>query len=439
MIAWLQPAALIGLLALAGPILIHLLRRQRAPRVLFPSLRFVRPTRTAAVRLRVPSDGWLLALRVAIVAAAAIALAQPLVMFSDRQQAWNGRVARAVVIDTSASMAPLQVEAAEAARAEERAVFRSVRVEATQIPAGLRRAVSALGSLPPARQEIVVISDFQRGALSPSAFAEVPVQIGLRFVRVGHSRDSGAFDGETLLGAPGVPARTQAIRIGDEGTTVELNPSPGALAGLRLIATTRDTEVADALLRAVARNGAPVPSTAEPLVVVFPGAVPPANATAIDRVWMIRTILRMAGDRDLVRAAEEAESGAIDAIPGATTIIRDRSGAPLVTAAAADGALLLGVAAPPSAFVAAATVRSALGARDAWEGWGEREVARVPAATLSSWSRSPGEVRHTGSPQAVPGDARWLWLAALVLLFVEGIVRRRAVRRPEREVHADAA
>ena len=55
MIAWLQPAALIGLLALAGPILIHLLRRQRAPRVLFPSLRFVRPTRTAAVRLRVPS------------------------------------------------------------------------------------------------------------------------------------------------------------------------------------------------------------------------------------------------------------------------------------------------------------------------------------------------------------------------------------------------
>jgi hypothetical protein len=439
MIAWLEPAALIGLLALAGPLLIHLLRRQRAQRVRFPSLRFVRPTRTAAVRLRVPSDGWLLALRLAIVAAAAIALAQPLVMSSDRQQAWNARLARAVVIDTSASMAPLRGQAAAAAEAEEQAVFRSARVEAAEMAAGLRRAVSALESLPPARQEIVLISDFQRGAVSPSAFAEVPVQIGLRFVAVGQSRDSDGFDGGTLLSAPGVPARTQAIRIGDEGTNLTLNPSPDALAGVRLIATARDTGAADALLRAVARNGAPAPSTAEPLVVVFPGAVPPATATAIGRVWMIRTILRMAGDRDLARAAEEAEAVAIDSIPGATTIIRDRSGAPLVTAAAADGALLLGVAAPPSAFVAAAIVRSALEARDAWGGWGERELARVPAATLSSWSRSPGEVRHTGSPQAAPGDARWLWLAALVLLFLEGIVRRRIVRGSEREVHADAA
>ena len=429
MIAWLQPAALIGLLALAGPILIHLLRRQRAPRVLFPSLRFVRPTRTAAVRLRVPSDGWLLALRLAIVAAAAIALAQPLVMFSDRQHAWNGRVARAVVIDTSASMAPLQVEAAEAAEAEEQAVFRSVRVEATQIPAGLRRAVSALGNLPPARQEIVVISDFQRGAVSPSAFAEVPVRIGLRLVRVGHSRDSDAFDGETLLSAPAVPARTQAIRIGDEGTTLELNPSLGALSGLRLIATTRDTEAADALLRAVARNGAPAPSTAEPLVVVFPGAVPPANATAVDRVWMIRTILR-SRSRSRRRGSrirrDRCHSWRDHNHPGpirCTPRHRRRRG-------------WCSVARRCRASVCVCRRRDR---QECARSAGRVDSLGRARGGEGSWSRPPGEVRHTGSPQAVPGDARWLWLAALVLLFVEGIVRRRAARGSEREVHADAA
>ena len=88
-----------------GPVVVHLLRRQRARRVLFPTLQFLVSTRAAAARLRTPSDLPLLALRVAIVAAAAIAAAQPFLVTGWRRAAWEQRVARALVIDTSESMA----------------------------------------------------------------------------------------------------------------------------------------------------------------------------------------------------------------------------------------------------------------------------------------------------------------------------------------------
>ncbi|MCA1652019.1 MAG: BatA domain-containing protein [Acidobacteria bacterium] len=75
MISWLYPAAWMRLAALAGPIVVHLLRRQRAARLAFPSLRFVPASRTAAIRLRLPTEPLLLAVRVAIVALRLLAIA----------------------------------------------------------------------------------------------------------------------------------------------------------------------------------------------------------------------------------------------------------------------------------------------------------------------------------------------------------------------------
>ena len=116
MIAWLNPGAWVGLAVLAGPVLVHLLLRHRAARILFPSLRFVRASRTAAVRLRPPSDLLLLALRLATLGLAVVALAQPLLLAPARVAAWNARLARAVVVDVSDSMKPLMASAARAAR-----------------------------------------------------------------------------------------------------------------------------------------------------------------------------------------------------------------------------------------------------------------------------------------------------------------------------------
>ncbi|MBA3270032.1 MAG: BatA domain-containing protein, partial [Acidobacteria bacterium] len=52
---WLQPQAWWGVAALAIPIAIHLLARQRSRRLLFPTLRFLRATRLAALRQHVVS------------------------------------------------------------------------------------------------------------------------------------------------------------------------------------------------------------------------------------------------------------------------------------------------------------------------------------------------------------------------------------------------
>ena len=139
MIAWLNPGAWVGLAVLAGPVLVHLLLRHRAARILFPSLRFVRASRTAAVRLRPPSDWLLLALRLATLGLAVVALAQPLLLAPARSAAWNARLARAVVVDASDSMKPLMASAARAADEEARSTTVRFRIEARDLATGFAR------------------------------------------------------------------------------------------------------------------------------------------------------------------------------------------------------------------------------------------------------------------------------------------------------------
>ena len=98
---WLNPSALFALAAVAAPILIHLLVQRRAERFAFPTLRFLQPTRLAAIRRHVLEDLPLLAVRVALLATAVAALAGPLFVTNARRQAWDRRVVRATVVDTT--------------------------------------------------------------------------------------------------------------------------------------------------------------------------------------------------------------------------------------------------------------------------------------------------------------------------------------------------
>ena len=77
---WLNPVALFALAAIAAPILIHILVQRRAERFPFPTLRFLQPTRLAAIRRHLLEDWRLLAVRAALLAAAAAALAGPLLV-----------------------------------------------------------------------------------------------------------------------------------------------------------------------------------------------------------------------------------------------------------------------------------------------------------------------------------------------------------------------
>ena len=88
MITWTAPWALAGLVLLAGPILVHMLLRRNARRIVFPTTRFLPRTRASAVRFRRPSDVRLLILRAAVVLAAVLACAQPVLLSAWRMARW---------------------------------------------------------------------------------------------------------------------------------------------------------------------------------------------------------------------------------------------------------------------------------------------------------------------------------------------------------------
>ena len=198
MIGWLNPAALWALPLAAAPIVIHLLRTRHATRVAFPSLRFVPPSRTAAVRMWIPSDVALMVVRVAILMLAVVAMAGPIVLTAARAAAWNGRIARAVVVDTSDSMrvpdatgvAPERA-AAEGAAGELASATYGLRIDARDLRLGIARASAWLAASPPARREVVVISDLQRGGVTSSTTRSMAGGFGLRFVPVGRGAEIG--------------------------------------------------------------------------------------------------------------------------------------------------------------------------------------------------------------------------------------------------------
>jgi aerotolerance regulator-like protein len=451
MIAWLNPAALAGLALLAGPVLVHLLLRHRADRVPFPSLRFVRPSRTAAVRVRLPSDLALLLLRMAIVALAVVALAQPLLLARPRLAAWNARMARAIVLDVSDSMktSGALAEAAGAAKDEGQGAVFAARIDAPELRLGVLQAVEQLATAPPARREIVVVSDFQRGALARADLETVPPGIGIRLVQVGAAPQERRVRGLDLFGTSGSPAHE--VLLAQSTTAVSIVPGSGSREGLRLVAAEADGGALHALERTVASAGAPAPSPNQPLAIVFAGGPGVEGVREISAIWMVETVLRMRNDRDLTTACSDPGSASpspaspshdprtSDRIgPEWHVLCRDPQSRPVVRAAAAGSQLALDVDAPPSALLSAAVVRAALTARYGTVARAEEEIQRMTAAELRAWSRQPPPVAADAWRFGRQSDNRWCWALALVLLLVESAVRRQRIDAPH-EVRADAA
>ena len=434
--AFMHPAAFAGLLLLAGPLLVHLLLRHRARRVPFPSLRFVRTSRTAAVRVRVPSDLLLLLLRLAIVALAVIALAQPLLLAPARIARWNTRLARAIVLDVSESMKPMASAASDFADGEARSASFAFRIEADHLENGLSRAVAALQTAPPALREIVVISDFQWGALRRAVIGTVPDGTGIRFVQIGSGQSERLVTGPDLLGI-GASARRD-YTLSQNATGLRARVAQPEAAGLLLLAGPADAGAIRALQRALAAAGTPAPSPAEPLAVVFAGA-PAQVVRALDTRWMIETAVRMKADVELADACAASEAVARQSGDAPWHVLRrDRKGQAIVRAAAAGPALLIDVAAPPSAFASAAVVRGALIARQGSTARPEHEVRSMPGADLTALTRSPSPLKTYVPGPGQVADSRWCWALVIVLLAFEVVVRReRNVSR--QEGRADAA
>ena len=278
MMGWQRPEVFWGIALAAIPVVIHLLRMHRANRVPFPSVRFVRPSHTAAVRLRIPSDWLLLALRIGIVALAVSAVAGPILLTQSRVSAWNAQVAYAR------------------------------RIDVVDLGAGVSRAAAWLESAPPARREIVVVSGFQRGAIDDTVIREIPAGIGIRLVQVRGAVQSAVVQGVELYGVDRIARRAQSIELTTDTTAVSISDVPGPAQGVRIIAHATARADVDALLKSIAIAGTPAGSPHQPIAIQLDDGGNPGTLASIHAGWMLQTVLRLREDLALARLMANTSS-----------------------------------------------------------------------------------------------------------------------------------
>ena len=195
---FVAPLVLVGLGALAIPVLIHLIQRERKRVVEFPSLMFLRKIPYQSVRRRRIRDWLLLAMRLAALALIVLAFARPFFRRSElAAAAQNGAREAIILVDTSYSMeygdrwqkakaaatdairglgpgdraslvlfssaAEVAVRsAADRGRLESGVAAAATGPGATRYAPALKLAGSLLGESALPRREIILISDFQR-------------------------------------------------------------------------------------------------------------------------------------------------------------------------------------------------------------------------------------------------------------------------------------
>jgi hypothetical protein len=102
--SFLNPFFLLGLAALAAPVLVHLVRRTRARRVEFPALYFVRQVPQRTIRRRTLRDLLLLALRCLALLLVVFAFTRPYFTSTGKAAASEGTRSTVILLDASLSM-----------------------------------------------------------------------------------------------------------------------------------------------------------------------------------------------------------------------------------------------------------------------------------------------------------------------------------------------
>ena len=413
---WLNPAAFVGLLALAIPILVHLFGRRVAKRQRFPSLRLLLDSRpTARTRTR-PSDLLLLVLRCAVLAAAVMALAQPRWLSRDRTRDASVPT-RLILVDTSASMRRLTIGGSiprDLARLTAQRLLDSARegmVMETDRPGANVAGASSWLSRRSGLRELVILSDFQTGTISDGDLAAVPEGIGINLRRTGAAQsDSGTT----------VPADT------DSSVRAKADAA-GTLASWRIAAadfllpftvSTAPADTADArvMVAAIHDAGRGVTVPGKEVTIEFaasPLLAPPS--TRLTRPWHGDLFLALRRDQMLSRAVAASGMALACDPPGATI-------------SAVDSGVVLHSCLEPGSVAATAlllTSATALATRPAFE---EHEPSIVPDETLQRWQRPSTDLAPRGREETSP-DGRWFWLLAIGLLVSEQFVRRGQAAR----------
>jgi hypothetical protein len=405
---WQHPVAWIGLISLAVPLLVHLVGRRRPKLLRFPTLRFFELSRIVPARRHRLSDVPLMLVRMAILAAAVAAIAGP--VFGSRARGGRDALARAIVIDTSASMSrssaagrPVAAIAKERAQAAAQGVANARTIEASSLSAGVAQASTWLADRP-GRHEIEIISDFQTGALDAADLGVVPTETGLKFTAV-DAVATADVDGPRLILPGAAGDRRQfgsRVHLAPDATSVAWTPvagtAPAVASSLTVLAGPDERPAVDAALDAAQAEGVPVPADRR-VTVVFPHAP--------ERVSLEKR--RRVSFYDLRKTTPEVVFLFPDSNPGdvrSAQFLRE--------------------------------VLRAIGASDATTVT-ESEPTRIPAETLQAWSRPASEPAAPARPREDESDGRWLWAVALALLGIE-MLMRRARPAPAREMdHARVA
>ncbi len=430
---WLHPVAWVGLAAIAAPVLIHLLVHKRAAPLLFPTLRFVVPTRLAAMRRQFLDDVPLLLVRAAILAAATAATAAPFVTTALRRNSWNAHAVRAVVVDSDSLLSQAQREAG--------AAFRGTVIKAPTISEGLKRAVAWVKDAPPAKREVIAISAFPISSMNASDVTAIPVEIGVRLVRVGSLPAATSSDARPTLGLDANPSRARLHQRSvalDAGETRVVDRAAADVAlPIEVDARAADQPAIDAAVGAVLSEGVAAPASNRAARLVLVGAPRYVDAVGsaepIRQPWIADTVAAIAHDAEFARAARSAAAFLTDSRFTRSPWQPLGDGPQPVAAAAVSGERLLIISAAPARHVATLLlIRAVLNGLAPREPPSRGEVLAIPDAVLRRWERAPASVGIPDLRRLDDDDRRWFWAAALALLAVEASMRR--TRRASEDV-----
>ena len=377
-----NPWALLGLLGIAVPIVIHLLGRHRSRIEKFPTLRFIGTSRLNPTKRRRISDWPLLLVRIAIIAAAAFALSQPLFHHSASSAS---DLTRVVIVDTSASVSRAAAD-----------TLTGERVTTDSPEDAIPGAIAWLATRP-GRREIVLVSDFQRSSIDTSSLAAIPKDVGISVV-LSPAKDLLLANKQVLRGV--YPERSRGAQ-----DDIGVFAGPADLAG------------ADAAWRAIGRSR---PGDTTGRIAIIYRSSPAAaslsrSATPVDSIWMAKVVTELRRDRTLVAAGRADRSGALAG--GDLDRITER-----LVAGRVGGRLLLFLSADAGGITSAALNDALVRARSPGVPASELDSTRWSAEQLARWQRAP-----LAAPGAAgdASDARWIWMLCLALIALETWMRSR--------------
>lgn len=391
-----NPVALLGLLAVLVPVIIHLLGRHRSRVQRFPTLRFITSSRLIPTRRRRLSDIPLLLVRCAIIAAAAIGSSQPYLACFGRAPSSSGpsTINRAIIVDTSLSMRRRFAGGVTALDSARRVAegMRSAGIASVIEAADLRTAIEGASTwlaTRPGTREVVIVSDFQRSAVDSATLASVPATVGIDLVQVAPTGP--------VLETPRVAARPV------------------------LVATPAQRPQVDAAWRAAGLDAPPDPGS--PIAIIYMGSDSARRllerATTPDSMASAALLATLASDPTL-REASLATSAIGNATDSVTAINVDGDGKPVIAAGKVDERLALFVFAEPGGLASAALGQALKNHLYPATSSAELDTATLDQATLARWKR---DATPSGDGTDTPSDGRWFWLLALALLGLEQWMR----------------